>query len=257
MIQVVLFFLSLSEGIGKLEPMNMVIGMVGNTKCIPKEIVKNLLIRIDKFILPINFVILDIIEDIGTPFILGRPLLATAHAEVGIFRKTIYLEVGNEKVLFKMRSNISDNIHESVRMIKTKINAKEDELMKNDSDLFTYNTNSCEINHLLSIDPDVFTYDIEVQELYEEIVYRFGEVSETAREKILRDHWRKRFRNEYDDSEDFKDPDGCEEREVYTKKKVSELEELSRTRGNIANIRAGIMEEILGNDDEKESYDET
>ncbi|GJV53362.1 hypothetical protein Tco_0201561 [Tanacetum coccineum] len=45
--------------------------------------------------------------------------------------------------------------------------------------------------------------------------------------------------------------------EVYTKMKVSEVEELSRTRGNIATIRAGIMEEIFENDDEKESYDET
>ncbi|GKD04486.1 hypothetical protein Tco_1179460 [Tanacetum coccineum] len=40
---------------------------------------------------------------------------------------------------------------------------------------------------------------------------RFGEVSETAKDKILRDHWIKRFRNDYDDSEDFEDPDGCRE----------------------------------------------
>ncbi|GJV81688.1 hypothetical protein Tco_1517558 [Tanacetum coccineum] len=40
---------------------------------------------------------------------------------------------------------------------------------------------------------------------------RFGEVGETARDKILRDHWRKRFGNEYDDNEEFKDPDGCGE----------------------------------------------
>ncbi|GJV84270.1 hypothetical protein Tco_1524168 [Tanacetum coccineum] len=45
--------------------------------------------------------------------------------------------------------------------------------------------------------------------------------------------------------------------EVYTKIKVSEVEELSRTRGNVATIRAGITEEVLENDDEKESYDET
>ncbi|GJT45316.1 hypothetical protein Tco_0954031 [Tanacetum coccineum] len=101
---------------------------------------------------------------------------------------------------------------------------KDDELMKIDSDLFTYNTNSGKINHLLSVDPDVLTYDIEVQESYEEIVYkcsliaqeinrglRFGKVSETARDKILRDHWRKRFGNEYDDNEEFEDLDGCGE----------------------------------------------
>nr|GEY10964.1 hypothetical protein [Tanacetum cinerariifolium] len=216
-----------------------------------------MLIKIDKFILPIEFVILDIIEDFRMPVIIGIPLLATAHAKVDIFQNAISLEVENENVIFKMRSNFSNNIHESVRMIKTKINTKEDELVKIDSDLFTYNTNLCKINQLLFIDPDVFTYDIEkegVQEIWascspfeekcdggslchNEIKYyweseydgkqievewenlslndrlriRFGEVSETARDKILRDHWRKRFWNEYDDSEESEDLDGCRE----------------------------------------------
>ncbi|GJW34249.1 hypothetical protein Tco_0054281 [Tanacetum coccineum] len=152
-------------GIGKLKPINMVIEIADDTKCIPKGIVKNLLIMIDKFILLIDFIILDIIEDFRMPVILGRPLLATAHA---------------------------------------KMNTEDDELMKIDSDLFTFNTNLGEINHLLSIDPDVFTYDIEVQE-------SLGEVSETARDKILRDRCTKRFENKYDDSEEFEDPDRCKE----------------------------------------------
>nr|GEU35886.1 hypothetical protein [Tanacetum cinerariifolium] len=79
-------------GMGKLEPINMVIEMADNTKSIPKGIVKNLLIKIDKFIFPIDFVILDMIEDFRIPIILGRPLLAMAHANVEIFRKTISLE---------------------------------------------------------------------------------------------------------------------------------------------------------------------
>ncbi|GJZ84284.1 hypothetical protein Tco_0649623 [Tanacetum coccineum] len=78
-------------GIGKLKPINMVIEMADDIKCIPKGIVKNMLIKIDKFILPIDFVILDIIEDFRMPVILGRPLLATAHSKVDIFRKTISL----------------------------------------------------------------------------------------------------------------------------------------------------------------------
>nr|GFA86875.1 hypothetical protein [Tanacetum cinerariifolium] len=155
-----------------------------------------------------------------------------------------------------------------------------------------------------------------VQESYEEIVYMCSLIAQ-EKNKGIRDHWRKRFGNEYDDREDFKDPDGCGENdddlegiidyceptlydgfidlddeeykerkcrllgmpyikppliliekakltryivgpgEVYTKIKVSQVEDLSRTRGNIATIRAGIMEEILGNNDEKESYEET
>ncbi|GJR40512.1 reverse transcriptase domain-containing protein [Tanacetum coccineum] len=358
-------------GIGKLEPIDMVIEMADDTKCIPKGIVKNMLIKNDKFILPVDFVILDMIEDFRMPVILGRPLLDTAHTKVDVFRKAISLEVGNEKVIFKMRSNFSDNIHESVRMIKTKMNIEEDELMKIDSDLFTYNTNACEINHLLSIDPDVFTYDIEVQESCEEIVYRCSLITQEANGALspfeekcdggslchneIKCYWEsendgKRIYVEWENlslndwlriSEDFEYPDGCRESkeneilgtiinklhdewfkgtheddddlegiidylepilydgfidsddeeykerkcrllgmpyikpplfliekvkvtrysvgpgEVYTKIKVSEVEELSRTRRNIATIRAGIMEEILGNDDDKESYDET
>ncbi|GJU46833.1 zinc knuckle CX2CX4HX4C containing protein [Tanacetum coccineum] len=51
-------------GIGKLEPINMIIEMADNTKCTPKGIVENLLIKIDKFIFPVDFVILDMVEDI-------------------------------------------------------------------------------------------------------------------------------------------------------------------------------------------------
>ncbi|GJR54378.1 hypothetical protein Tco_1404899 [Tanacetum coccineum] len=67
-------------GIGNLETIKMNIELADNSKCIPKGIVRNLLIKIDKFILPIDFIILDILEDFRMPVILGRPLLATAHA---------------------------------------------------------------------------------------------------------------------------------------------------------------------------------
>nr|GEX11419.1 hypothetical protein [Tanacetum cinerariifolium] len=68
-------------GIEKLKPINMVIEMADDTNCTPKEIVENLLIKIDKFIFLIDFVILDVVEDLRMPIILGRPLLATAHAK--------------------------------------------------------------------------------------------------------------------------------------------------------------------------------
>ncbi|GJT66698.1 hypothetical protein Tco_1018178 [Tanacetum coccineum] len=81
-----------SLGIGKLEPINMVIEMADNTKCTPKGIVENLLIKIDKFIFPVDFVILDMVEDLRMPINLGRPLLATAHTkesyEEAVYRMT-------------------------------------------------------------------------------------------------------------------------------------------------------------------------
>ncbi|GJY90084.1 hypothetical protein Tco_0505280 [Tanacetum coccineum] len=68
-------------GMGKLELINMVIEMADNTKCTPKGIVKNLLVKIDKFIFLVDFVVLDMVEDFRMPIILGRLLLATTHAK--------------------------------------------------------------------------------------------------------------------------------------------------------------------------------
>ncbi|GJU42598.1 hypothetical protein Tco_1195555 [Tanacetum coccineum] len=49
---------------------------------------------------PVDFVILDIIEDNKVPIILGRPMLATAHARIDVFGGKISLEVGKEQVIF-------------------------------------------------------------------------------------------------------------------------------------------------------------
>ncbi|GJU83268.1 DNA-directed DNA polymerase [Tanacetum coccineum] len=48
----------------------------------PRGIIENVLIKVDKFILPIDFVILDMPEDYRIPIILGRPFLATARAMI-------------------------------------------------------------------------------------------------------------------------------------------------------------------------------
>ncbi|GKB72699.1 putative reverse transcriptase domain-containing protein [Tanacetum coccineum] len=50
----------------------------------PKGIVENLLVDIGKFVFPIDFIILDIPEDIKVPLILKRPFLSTAHAKIDI-----------------------------------------------------------------------------------------------------------------------------------------------------------------------------
>ncbi|GJV94304.1 hypothetical protein Tco_1545881 [Tanacetum coccineum] len=53
---------------------------------------------------PVNFVILDIVEDTKVPIILGRPMLATAHARID---KKISLEVGKEKVIFNANEGMT------------------------------------------------------------------------------------------------------------------------------------------------------
>ncbi|GJY83282.1 hypothetical protein Tco_0496658 [Tanacetum coccineum] len=139
------------------------------------------------------------------PIILGRPLLATAHAKVDIFRKSISLEVGSEKVIFKMRSSFTTTNFEYVRLIKSETCLEDDDFKKIDYDLFLYDSESCEFNRLLGIDPDIFSYEIDIQESYEEIVYRITEVEKEkySAPQEKRVHWCKAILQEKENERQY------------------------------------------------------
>ncbi|XP_070039268.1 uncharacterized protein [Nicotiana tomentosiformis] len=60
----------------------------------------NVLVRVDKFILPTDFVILDREVNYEVPIILGRPFLATGKALVDVEAGELTSRVGDEKVVF-------------------------------------------------------------------------------------------------------------------------------------------------------------
>ncbi|GJW10938.1 ribonuclease H-like domain-containing protein [Tanacetum coccineum] len=67
----------------------------------PRGIAENVLVRIGKFIFPIDFFILDILEDDDVPLILGRTFLSIAHSKIDVFKRKVTLRVGEEKLVFK------------------------------------------------------------------------------------------------------------------------------------------------------------
>ncbi|GKD02122.1 transposon ty3-I gag-pol polyprotein [Tanacetum coccineum] len=83
--------------IGNLQPTNMMVEMADMTKKAPKGIIENVLVQIDKFIFPVDFVIIDMVEDPNVLLILGRPLLATANEHIDVFNRHISLGVGKER----------------------------------------------------------------------------------------------------------------------------------------------------------------
>ncbi|GKD87770.1 homeodomain-like protein, partial [Tanacetum coccineum] len=83
----------------------------------PKGIVKNVLVKINKFIFPVDFIILDIIEDVKVPIILGRPMLATAYARIDVFGKMISLEVGTKQITFDINERESPTVISPVCVI--------------------------------------------------------------------------------------------------------------------------------------------
>ncbi|GKD23037.1 retrovirus-related pol polyprotein from transposon TNT 1-94 [Tanacetum coccineum] len=66
----------------------------------PKGIAKNVPVGIAKFVFLVDFIILDILEDIKVPLILERPFLSIARAKIDVYKRKITLRVGEERIVF-------------------------------------------------------------------------------------------------------------------------------------------------------------
>ncbi|XP_052623636.1 uncharacterized protein LOC128128938 [Lactuca sativa] len=86
--------------IQKLKATKMSIYMANRSVTQPRGIVEDIIVKIGKFIFPINFVVLDMKEDPNVPIILGRSLLNTAGALVDIHESKLTLRVGDENEIF-------------------------------------------------------------------------------------------------------------------------------------------------------------
>nr|GEW92507.1 reverse transcriptase domain-containing protein [Tanacetum cinerariifolium] len=76
-------------GLGKLTPTKLIIELADRTIKLPKGIAENVLVGIDKFVFPVDFVVLHMPEDIKAPLILKRLFLSTAHAKIDVFKRKI------------------------------------------------------------------------------------------------------------------------------------------------------------------------
>ena len=66
--------------LGKEKLTTIVLQMVDRSYKHPQGVIENVLVKVDKFLFPEDFVILDMEEDEIVPIILGRPFLATGKA---------------------------------------------------------------------------------------------------------------------------------------------------------------------------------
>ena len=86
-------------GLGELKPTNITLSLADRSVKIPKGIVEDLLVKVEKFYYPVDFVVLDT-EPITSgpnhvPIILGRPFLATSNAIINCRNGVMQLTFGN------------------------------------------------------------------------------------------------------------------------------------------------------------------
>jgi hypothetical protein len=92
----------LQLGLGEMKPTSMTLQLTDRPVKIPRGIVEDVLIKVDKFYFPIDFIVLDmeLIQVVGTeiPMILGRPFLATANALINCRSGVMKISFGNMTV---------------------------------------------------------------------------------------------------------------------------------------------------------------
>ncbi|XP_073121896.1 uncharacterized protein [Henckelia pumila] len=80
------FFVYKTLELGEVKATSITLQLEDRSITYPRGIVEDILVKVDKFIFPAEFVILDMDEDKETPLIFGRPFLATARALIDVHK---------------------------------------------------------------------------------------------------------------------------------------------------------------------------
>ena len=91
---------------GEPTPTALSLLMVDRSLTFPQGIIEDVLVKVDIFIFPVDFVILYMEEDKGAPLILGRQFLATRQALIDVKDGELTLRVGDDQVKFNLYQNL-------------------------------------------------------------------------------------------------------------------------------------------------------
>ncbi|KAJ9169520.1 hypothetical protein P3X46_017705 [Hevea brasiliensis] len=98
---------------GDLKPTHISLQLADRSIKYPEGILENVHLKVGKFYIPVDFVILDMEEDSHMPIILGRPFLATTGALIDVKGEKLTLRVGEDHLVFNI-GNDKKKQHEDV-----------------------------------------------------------------------------------------------------------------------------------------------
>ncbi|XP_062075807.1 uncharacterized protein LOC133779927 [Humulus lupulus] len=84
-------------GLGEAKPTTITLQLVDQSIKHPRGVIEDVLVKVDKFIFPTDFTVLDMEEDANIPIILGRPFLATGRTLIDVQKGELKLQVQNEE----------------------------------------------------------------------------------------------------------------------------------------------------------------
>ncbi|KAJ9541590.1 LOW QUALITY PROTEIN: hypothetical protein OSB04_028096 [Centaurea solstitialis] len=85
-------------GLKGLKSTRMTIQLADRSIKYPVGIAEDVMVRVDRFDFPADFVILDIKDEVKVPLILGRPFLNTASAVIHVAKRELSLGIGEDRI---------------------------------------------------------------------------------------------------------------------------------------------------------------
>ncbi|XP_048231769.1 uncharacterized protein LOC125370427 [Ricinus communis] len=89
-------------GLSEPKPTRMSVQLVDRTVKFPRGIVEDVLVKVGKFIFPVDFVVMDMEGESNIPLILGRPFLVISRAIIDVCDGKLQLRVGDETTTFDL-----------------------------------------------------------------------------------------------------------------------------------------------------------
>ncbi|KAL5558150.1 hypothetical protein UlMin_034361 [Ulmus minor] len=89
-------------GIGEARPTTVSLQLVDRSIAHPEGKIEDVLVKVDKFIFPVDFIVLDYEADLEVPIILGRPFLATGRTLIDVQKGELTMRVQDEHVTFNV-----------------------------------------------------------------------------------------------------------------------------------------------------------
>ena len=90
----------------ELTPTAITLQIADITLAHPKGILEDVLIKVGKFVFPVDFMVINMEEDKKISLLLGRPFLATKVALIDVKKGELTLKVGDEAVHFNLNHNL-------------------------------------------------------------------------------------------------------------------------------------------------------
>nr|XP_009769058.1 PREDICTED: uncharacterized protein LOC104219988 [Nicotiana sylvestris] len=116
----------LENEIGEIRSTPISLQLADQTTLITKGIVEDVLVRMDNFVFPVDFIVLKMEENKEVPLILGRPFLTSGRAVLDIHERKLMLQVGEEPVTFNIDVETGTQKEKPAASIEWKVkNSKE------------------------------------------------------------------------------------------------------------------------------------